>query len=174
MVEIEKSSINAKIFRVFSSENKSIIAGKIFVQGFLKFEDKQIVDGKIKMESNSFYFPAQRISGFDLPNIELNLLNLVAEFISPKEMKIRKLKLGKPGKQIEIDLTGKLNIPEKSFNTSILLLDGELKLSPEFMNNFSFITLMLPEGALDGKYHMRINGPLTNPGAPSFSLVNGK
>ncbi len=174
LIEIEKSSINAKIFRIFSSENKSIIAGKIFVQGFLKFEDNKITDGKIKMESNSFYFPAQRISGFDLPNIELNLLDLMAEFTSPKEMKIRKLRLGKPGKQIEINLAGKLNIPEKSFNSSILLLDGELKLSPQFMNNFSFITLMLPEGAVDGKYHMRINGPLTSPGAPVFSLINGK
>jgi len=167
-IEIEKSTINAKIFHILTSDDKSPIAGKIFIKGFLKFEADTLTDGHIEMDSNNFHFPSQRISGFDLPLIQLDKFNLEALFERAGEMKIKKIEIGKPGKQIEINLAGKLQISKSSFVSSILNLDGTMKLSPAFMNNFSFVTLILPPGHPDGKYQMKINGPLLNPGSPQF------
>lgn len=167
-IEIEQSTINAKILHVLTSDDKSPIAGKLSVVGFLKFEDKMLTDGNIKMESKNFHFPSQRISGFDLPLIPLDKFILEAHFEKQGEMKVNKLEIGKPGKQIEINLRGKLMISKSSFASSILMLDGTMKLSPAFMTNFSFITLMLPGGHSDGKYQMKVNGPILNPGAPQF------
>jgi type II secretion system protein N len=167
-IEIEHSTINGNLFHVFASDDRSAIAGKIHLQGFLKFSSGILTDGDIKMESNNFNFPSQRISGFDLPLIQLDKLNLVAKFEKPGEMNISALDIGKPGRQIEISLKGKLLVSKSSFNTSILMLNGKMKLSQAFMTNFSFVTLMLPQGHTDGKYQMTINGPLFNPGAPQF------
>jgi type II secretion system protein N len=167
-IEIDNSTINAKILHVLTSDDKSPVAGKIQLQGFMKFESGILTDGNIQMESNSFHFPSQRISGFDLPLIPLDKLNVEALFEMPGEMKIKKIEIGKPGKQIEINLKGKLQISKSSFASSILNLDGTMKLSPAFISNFSFITLMLPSGHTDGKYLMKINGPIFNPGAPQF------
>lgn len=167
-IEIEKSTINAKIFHILASDDKSPIAGKIFIKGFLKFESDILTDGHIQMDSNNFHFPSQRISGFDLPLIQLDKFNLEALFEKPGEMKVKKIEIGKPGKQIEINLAGKLQISKSSFASSMLNLNGTMKLSPAFMNNFSFVTLILPPGHTDGKYQMKINGPLLNPGSPQF------
>jgi hypothetical protein len=167
-IEIDHTTINSKIFHVLTSDDKSPIAGKVNVIGFLKFEKGSLVDGNIKMDSNNFHFPSQRISGFDLPLIPLERFALEALFEKSGEMKVKKLEIGKAGKQIEINLKGKLIISKSSFASSILMLDGTMKLSPAFMTNFSFITLMLPTGHTDGKYQLKINGPILNPGAPQF------
>ena len=55
-----------------------------------------------------------------------------------------------------------------SFANSLLNLGGSLYLSPAFIKNFSFVTLMLPQGHADGKFQMTISGPLLNPGPPQF------
>lgn len=168
-IEIEKSTINAKIFHILTSDDKSPIAGKIYVKGFLKFESDILTDGNIQMDSNNFHFPSQRISGFDLPLIQLDKFNLEALFEKAGEMKIKKIEIGKPGKQIEINLAGKLQISKSSFVSSIINLEGSMKLSPAFMTNFSYLTsFILPPGHTDGKYQMKINGPLLNPGVPQF------
>lgn len=167
-IEIDNSYINAKMLHPFFADDKSPIAGKILLQGFLKLEDGNLADANIKMQSNNFHFPSQRISGFDLPLIPLEKLQLEALFERPGELKIKNIIIGKPGKQIEINLKGKLAISKSSFASSMLMLDGTMTLSPAFMTNFSFVTLMLPAGHTDGKYMVRINGPIINPGAPQF------
>lgn len=167
-IEIEKSTINAKIFHILTADDKSPIAGKVSVIGFLKFESGVLTDGDIRMESNNFHFPSQRISGFDLPLIPLDRLNIEAKFEKKGEMDIKRIEIGKAGKQIEIKLKGKLFVSKSSFMTSLVSLKGTMNLSPAFMSNFSFVTLMLPQGHPDGKYQMSINGPLLNPGAPQF------
>lgn len=167
-LEIEKSVIDGQIFHALTQDDKSPVAGLIYVQGFLKFEGGTLTDGDVKLESKNFHFPSQRLSGFDLPLIPLDKLNIVATFTKPGEMEIKKFEIGKPGKQIEINLKGKLLVSKSSFMTSLINLNGTLNLSPAFMKNFSFVTLMLPQGHTDGKYQMRISGPLLNPGAPQF------
>jgi type II secretion system protein N len=169
-IEIEKSSINGNLLHVLMNDDKSPIAGKINLEGFLKFESGTLTDGDLLMSSNNFNFPSQRISGFDLPLIMLYKLNLHALFDGndKSKMKIKSIEIGKNGTPININLKGFLLVSKNSFANSILNLDGSLKLSPSFMNNFSFVTLMLPQGHTDGNYQMKINGPLMNPGAPQF------
>lgn len=167
-IEIEKSTINAKILHVLTAEDKSPIAGKIKLNGFLKFESGILTDGDLKMDSTNFHFPSQRISGFEMSQIPMDHFLLLAKFEKPGEMEIKKFEIGKPGKQVAINLKGKLFVSKSSFAMSLISLNGTMALSNTFLTNFSFLTFMLPQGHPDGKFQMSINGPLINPGAPKF------
>jgi hypothetical protein len=167
-IEIDKSSINANIIRVLTEDNKSPIAGKLSIMGFIEFSNQNLNDANITIESNNFFFPSQRLSGFDLPIINLNKFNLKAYVKDQGQLKIESIEIGKENGPVEIRLHGDMLINQNQFMTSTLNLNGSLKLSANFISNFSFINLMLPQGHPDGKYQMRIQGPLQSPGAPQF------
>lgn len=171
-IEIEDSKWDAKILRILNAEGKSIASGTMKTEGFLVFKDGGLVDGDLKIHSNNFNFPSQKISGFELPLLMLYKFDFHAFFKEhdKTKMTIEKIDIGKNGSPIKIALKGYVlsATAPSSFMNSALVLNGPLQFTPQFLNSFSFLSMLLPPGHADGKFLMKIQGSLNNPGTPQF------
>ena len=149
-------------------ENKSPIAGLIDISGFLKISGSNITDGQLSITSKNFTLPAQNFKGFNLSLIALNKLNVEAHFSNATTMQIDQIKIGQSNAPIEVNLKGKINVSPNGFSNSLLSLKGTINLSQFLLNNYSFIKIFFPPTNTTGKYQMKLEGPLNNPGAPVF------
>jgi len=166
--EIEKSKLNANLLRIYTNEYKSPIAGHLEVFGFIKTQMGKLSEANLTLNSSNFYFPSQKISGFDIPQINIGKFNLRTYTLGQDRMKVEFLDIGKPSTPIEIKLKGDIILNKDVFMFSMLNLKGFLRLSPDFLKTFSFLSILLPSEREGGKYEMTIQGPLNNPGTPQF------
>jgi hypothetical protein len=167
-IDIENTKIDNKIFAAMSSDNQSVIAGMMAIEGTLKFSSGTIEDGKLTITSNDFRLPAQNIKGFEMTLLDLKHLDIRTHFTNKTTMQIDHIEIGRTGSPIELNLKGNLLINPSSFLNSQLQLSGPLKLSNYILVNFSFIKLFLPAENTSGTYQMKINGPLGNMGPPQI------
>jgi hypothetical protein len=167
-VDIEDTTIDTKIFGVMASDNKSAISGIIKIDGTLKFTSWNVDGGNIDIKSKDFSLPAQNIKGFELTQIQLKKLDISTHFTTKSTMQIDRLDLGQAGTPIELKLKGNLLLNSTNFLSSVLQLQGPLKLSNDLLANFSFLKLFLPQDNTSGTYQMKINGPLGNLGPPQI------
>jgi hypothetical protein len=167
-VRIEKTLIDTQIFAPMTHNNVSPVAGALNVEGFFEFKGGTVVDGEIEVTSKNFSLPSQNIQGFELTQLNLQTLNMAAHFVDSSTMQIDRIQIGKANAPIELKLKGQLKVNPTDFMSSILNLNGDLKLSQFILLNFSFIKLFLPASNTSGNYQMKVNGPLRNPGAPQI------
>jgi len=169
-VQIEKTQIDAKIFSVMTSDNKSPIAGLIDISGFVKISNSgNLTDGQLSLTSNNFSIPAQNIKGFNMTPVALNNFSIQSHFSNATTMLIDEITIGKSNSPIELNLKGKINISPSGLSSSMLSLNGTLFLSQYFLNNFSFVKIFFPANNTTGKYQMTLEGPLGNLGPPQFN-----
>ena len=115
-----------------------------------------------------FSIPAQNINNFDVAQISLETLNIQAHFSDPTTLVIDRFQLGKSTAPVDINLKGQINVKENNFLSSMIVLEGNLKVTQYMMTNFPILNLYLPSNNTSGTYKMKINGPLRNPGAPQI------
>ena len=168
-VDIEDTVIDSQLFSAMSTENKSPIAGKIKIEGFLKYSSGAIEDGKLLMTSSDLSIPAQNFKGFEMSQINLKHLSIKTHFTNKTTMQIDHIEVGKSNLPLELKLKGNLLISPIGFGASQLQLNGPLHLTPAIIQNFSFIKLFLPEGNTSGTYQMHLMGPIGNLPAPKFN-----
>lgn len=167
-IDIENTKIDNKIFAAMSSDNKSVIAGMLTIDGTLKMSSGSLEDGNLHITSKDFNMPAQNIKGFEMTLLNIKHLDIKTHFTNKTTMQIDQIEIGQPGSPIELKLKGNLLIDHTSFLNSQLQLSGPLKLSKYILINFSFIKLFLPAENTSGTYQMKINGPLGNLGPPQI------
>ncbi len=168
-VEIDDSKIDSTILAAMMADNKSPVAGILTAKGSLKFSSGgTLEDGHLNITSRDFRFPAQNLSGFEMPLITLNRLFLKAHFTNKTTMQIDQIQLGQSNSPMEINLKGNLLVNQQSFVNSQLQLNGTLHLTNFMMTNFPIIKFYLPQDNQSGTYQMKIMGPLGNPGKPQF------
>ena len=167
-VKIEKTVIDSQLFGVMSPDNVSMISGTLSLEGFFEFQGNQVVDGELDIVSKNFSLPAQNIKGFELSRINLQTLKVSAKFTEPGVLEISSLNIGSAQAPIEVKLIGTLKVNPNDFMTSVLNLDGKLRLSEAILLNFSFLKLFLPENNTSGSYQLKLTGPLRNLGPPQI------
>lgn len=167
-VKIERTVLDTQIFAPMMETNTSPISGTLSIEGFFEFKSGMINDGEITIVSKNFSLPSQNIKGFELPLLNLEILNVSAHFTDPATMIIDKIQLGFNSAPLELNLKGQLNVKDQDFMGSELNLDGNMRLSQFILVNFSYLKLFLPESNTSGNYKMKVKGPLRNPGAPQI------
>ena len=167
-LDIEDTKIDTNIFSAMSIDNKSVIAGIIKIKGTLKFSSGNIETGNLRINSSNFNLPAQNIKGFEMIPMNIKHLDIKTHFTNPTTMQIDYIEIGQPGSPIELQLKGNLILSPNNFINSQLQLSGPLKLSNAFLINYSFLKLFLPAENTSGTYQMKINGPISNLGAPQI------
>jgi hypothetical protein len=167
-VKIEKTVIDSQLFGVMSQNGISMVSGTLSLEGFFEFQGNQIVDGELDIVSKNFSLPAQNIKGFELSRINLQTLKVSAKFIEPGVLEISNLNIGSAQAPVEIKLVGNLKLNQNDIMTSVLSLDGKLRLSEAMLLNFSFLKLFLPENNTSGSYQLKLTGPLRNLGPPQI------
>lgn len=164
-IDIENTKIDNKIFAAMTATNKSMISGITNLEATLKINSGAIEDGKITISSNDFHLPAQNISGFEIPLLELQHLAINAHFTNKSTLQIDRIEVGKENSPLELSLRGNLLVNSTQFINSELQLSGKMRLNKFFLTNFAFL---LPPNNTTGSYEIKINGPLGNLGTPQI------
>lgn len=167
-LEIDKTVVDGQLFSPMMASNISPIYGLLNINGFFKLENQSIVDGTIEIASTNFGIPAQNISNFELPKLNLQTFIIKAHFVDPTNISIDSIKIGRANAPVEMNLKGNIAVVPGDFMNSRLTLNGNLKLSQFTLQTFSILNLFLPPNNTSGNYVMKLSGPLRNPGRPQF------
>lgn len=167
-VKIENTIVDTQLFAPMTQTNLSPVSGSMSVAGFLEFKSGAISDGEIQIVSKNFSLPSQNIQGFELTQLNLNTLRIIAKFTDPDNVAFEEVTLGQAQAPINLKLKGNLKLNHSNIMSSNLKLTGNLKLSEYMLVNFAFLKLFLPANNTSGSYQITINGPLGNPGAPQI------
>lgn len=165
---IEESFLNSEILKVYSEDFRPVILGGFQIEANLTFKSGFIEEGNINLKSKNFILPAQNLKGFDIMTIPLNQFKFEANFENKSLLKITQFTIGGNDRPLLLNLKGPLNVIPENFLGSSLNLSGTLKLAPDFLANFSFLKLFLPNPRANGIYNMKLTGPLNNLSAPKF------
>lgn len=171
-----QSSLGVKSFKVILDE--VIIPGKYIPQFstqkiklFGEFEINAIVRGSfkevkymnVKLNSKNITLPKQNIGGFDTPKLDLSPAEVLFEMKKPQEVNLKSFQLGKDDGHIKVSIDGDIKL-NKKIQSSILDLNGKMKLSSDLLNEFSIATLFLGPAKEEGEYyHFSLSGKLARP-----------
>lgn len=125
-------------------------------------------DANIHVKSTNLTIPSQNIQGFLVPQLPLNNFSLKAS-IKGQQMELIELIVGDAASPLRGILQGPITLNSQDISASQLDLEGNLKFSEKFLQEYSFIQLFLQGGqGDDGSYSLGIRGTLAQPN-PSFN-----
>ncbi len=116
----------------------------------------------IKLQSKNLYFPAQSISGFPLPDMDLQVLDLKSQGKDSK-MLIETLNLGTEDGPLLLNADGEIFSNMTNFSKSKLKIDLDLKLGEEITSAISILEMALAQYKKGDRYALSLKGTV---GAP--------
>jgi len=161
VIKFEESVIDAKLLGVFSASKTSYFAGLIHINGLLKFDSENLIDGELNLESKNFSIPPQNINGFEVPLLKLNRFELKSEVTKNNLLKVNTFNIGDNKSPASLSLSGQVNVSPQMFSNSLVVLKGNMKLSSLLLSNFQFLNLFLPKDRTDGNYIFSLSGPIS-------------
>lgn len=121
---------------------------------------QQLQDLQFLAQSKSLVVPTQGLGDFRLPRIALGNFALKAQ-TEGKKIKVEQLTLGQSESPIRANFKGTVTPAAGNLAFSPVDLTGEAAFSPEFLQSFSILNLMLGSFTQkDGFYQIRLGGTL--------------
>ena len=162
IIKIENTTIDSSIFNEILA-TPSAFEGTLNLEALLTIKKGQITNGKVLLQSTNINIPSQTIKGIVLP--QLNIGNIVVKGgIIQSNLKIDSIIIGSESSPIKANCNGSIKLNEHNFVQSRLDLKGEVKFSPDLINKFPIINLLVAgKSEKNGFYPFRIIGPATMP-----------
>jgi type II secretion system protein N len=138
------------------------LKGKLDVELSAQVENEQLLALNLDLNSKDFQLPAQSISGFDIPQMNLKTLEILING-EGKKVLIEKIAIGDDSAPIKVTGKGSLLANLKFFDSSELDLDLDLSLSKEILSQYSIIGIAL--GGFkksEGKFSFKLKGPINS------------
>lgn len=164
-IKLEESKLNLE--SVQSLMGPVSIAGNLDIDALISSDLKDIKELDLYLRSKDFVVPSQIIQNFEVPTLAINNLSLKASSTGGP-IEIKELIVGSENSPIRAKASGVIELDKRNMRNSKIEVEAQVKFSPEFIEQFAIINLVLGNGEPDdqGFYHMRINGTLGNPGTP--------
>ncbi|WP_419172367.1 type II secretion system protein GspN [Halobacteriovorax sp.] len=164
-LKLEETRINLESLRPMLGPVS--INGNIDIEALVSTDLKALKDLDIYLRSKDLVIPSQIIQSFEIPTLAINNLSLKASS-DGGPIEIKELILGTQDSPIRAKASGIIDLDKINIKRSKLEIEAQVKFSPEFIEQFAILNLILGNGQPDeqGFYHMRINGTLGNPGTP--------
>jgi type II secretion system protein N len=166
VVSIDENHFNLSLLSSISSLPLKL-QGKASIQLRAKILENRLVELDMDINSKDFILASQVVSIMNLPltlpALSLNTLNIKTQTVSTGSIKLVNFILGDTNAPIRTKFTGTINLNSK-FDQSTLNLPGEIKLSDQFVDQFSIIDTYLKQfPQKDGFYQLKVSGPLSMP-----------
>lgn len=160
VIKIDEDSLDlARVMSVIPGLPK--LAGKLKLDMRLEMAQQQIQDIKLLAESKDFLIPPQGLGDFRLPRINVGDFSLKLQSEGPRKVKIEQFVLGKTDAPVRANFKGNINLTPANIAYSPVDIKGEAAFSPEFLESFSILNLMLGQySQKDGFYQIRLGGTL--------------
>lgn len=140
------------------------IKGDLKIDGLVKLEQNKIRKLLLNLRSNNITLPPQKIVILNVPKIDINNLKIIANSNDGKQIILDDFILGGPNESVESSIRGSIDIDERSFNDSLLKLNGEFKIAESMIKALPFLKALLNGFNIkDGYYQLPIRGKLSEP-----------
>ncbi|MFG1591728.1 type II secretion system protein GspN [Halobacteriovorax sp. CON-3] len=150
--------------------NNFKLDGTINLNALVSTDLKAIKDLDIYLTSKDFTIPTQVIQSFELPTLAINNLSFKAHSEDGGAVEIQELIIGDSNSPIRANASGTITLDKRNIRNSRLDIEAQVKFTPEFIESFAIINLLLGNGTPDeqGFYHMKIDGTLGRPNTPKM------
>ncbi|POB15327.1 type II secretion system protein GspN [Halobacteriovorax sp. DA5] len=167
-IKIENSVISFEALGPLMNAFK--IDGTINLNALVSTDLKAIKDLDIYLTSKDFTIPAQVIQSFELPTLAIKNLSFKAHAEDGGAVEIQELIIGDSNSPIRANASGTISLDKRNIRNSKIDLEAQVKFTPEFIESFAIINLLLGNGTPDeqGFYHMKIDGTLGRPNTPKM------
>jgi type II secretion system protein N len=169
------AGVNSQVFNI-QEENFPIQAlsevlgsipkmeGNVSMNAKVALGGQQIQEMKILVESQNIEVLPQTLSDIKIPRLAIGNLLLKVESEGPRKLMLREFVIGKMDAPIRGKFSGTIDLVSGSMAFSPINIKGEAALSPDFLNSFPILNLMLPQfPQKDGFYQIKLGGTLGNP-----------
>ncbi|PIK15294.1 hypothetical protein [Halobacteriovorax sp. JY17] len=170
VIKVEKSSISHKTLREFLGAKSLSFTGDIELESLIKIDGGKIAESDFLITSTNLSIPAQNIGGFDLPNLPIGSVQLKGSINAKELLEIQDFQLGAPTSPVLAEASGTIKLNSHNIPNSSLDLNGEIKFTPEFLESFAIINMMLSgrESTSKGFFKFKVGGKFSAP-IPSFN-----
>lgn len=137
------------------------IDGKLALNLRLQMAGQQLEDIQLLAESKTFSVPPQALGDFRLPRVAIGDFSIKASSDGPRKLNVESFVLGQPNAPVRANFKGSIDVNPEGLAFSPVDLRGEAGFSPEFLESFSILNLMLGQfSQKDGFYQIRLGGTL--------------
>jgi hypothetical protein len=140
------------------------ILGKFKIDSLIEMENGDLLEGDLKIISDSFMIPRQTISGFNTPSLLLRNFGINGTITEKNIIDFSSIIIGDKDSIIFTQMNGKLRLNKAQFGESAMELSGKIRFSKTFINNFPILNLLLSgkTPGPDGMYNIKLQGPLSS------------
>lgn len=170
VIKIEKSSISHKTLKEFLGPKSINFTGDIEVESLVKIDGGKVSQSDFLITSTNLSVPGQNLGGLDLPNLPIGSVQLKGSVNAKSLLEIQDFQLGSQKSPLLAEAAGVIRLNTHNMSNSTLDLNGEVKFSPEFLESFGIINMMLSgrESTSKGFYKFKVGGSFRAP-IPSFN-----
>lgn len=162
VLKVEKSVLSSDLISEIAGSNP--VEGTLAIDALVEMGSKGLSDLKFHVQSKNLAIPSQNLQGLDLPHLNIGTLSLKGEYDGKKVFKVDNFILGNDLSPIVGQMKGNINVNKYNMAFSTLDLNGEVKFTPEFLNDFSILNLLLGgKNQENGFYKVRLGGSLMKP-----------
>jgi hypothetical protein len=139
--------------------------GRLQVESKLLIEKSNIQKGVFSITSKNLTIPPQNTMGFEVPLLGLNHIKISGVVNTPNTVEFKTIHVGGQNSPIFGRLSGTLKINTKSFRLSQVEVQGKIKFSKRFIDDFKILNLFLSGKKADakGRYPLSISGKIGRP-----------
>ncbi|MAW06820.1 MAG: hypothetical protein CME61_00910 [Halobacteriovoraceae bacterium] len=155
---------------IFSSFAGNILEleGDLNLNLISRIDKKGIKELSFKVKGVNISLPGQSISGFSIPTIDLDPIELKGNIDKRKNLKLESISVGSENNNLK--LRGKGNISNiQNFKKSTISFLGSLQIFGELKTQFGFLNLVFGEESENGGFEFELTGPIQAPRIKSLN-----
>lgn len=162
VIRIEEDKFNLSLFSKLSPQMPKL-SGQVNIDSLISLSGPRMDELKVSLESTNLNVPGQMMSDIKLPKIDIGNFSLKMESIDGKKINLKELIIGGVNSSIRGKFTGNLSLAPGAIAFSPISLKGEASFSPEFLEAFPILNLMLPQFTqVNNFYQINMSGTLGN------------
>ena len=162
VIKIEENKLNLSLFSKLSPQIPKL-TGHVSVDSVVSLSGPRLDELKVSLESKNLNLPGQMLSDIKLPKIDIGNFALKLESSDGKKINLKELIIGGVNSSIRGKFSGNLSLAPGAIAFSPINLKGEASFSPEFLDSFPILNLMLPQFTqVNNFYQINMTGTLGN------------
>ncbi len=162
VIRVEENKFNLSLLSKIAPQIPKL-SGAANVEALVSLAGPRMDEMKISLESNNFNVPGQMLSDLKLPKIDIGNFSLKIESNDGKKVNLKELIIGGVNSSIRGKFTGNISLAPNAISFSPISLKGEASFSPEFIEAFPILNLMLPQFTqVNNFYQINMTGTLGN------------
>lgn len=162
VLRVEEDKLNLNLFSRISPQFPKL-TGATQVDALVSLAGPRLDELKVSLESTNLNVPGQMMGDLKLPKIDIGNFSLKLESEDGKKVQLKELIIGGVNSSIRGKFTGSVSLAPNAIAFSPVSLKGEASFSPEFIDAFPILNLMLPQFTQTNNfYQINMTGTLGN------------